>query len=102
MCNRVTNHGDMSTFSKPVRVGHVGFNGLGAPAYLPRYLDKARFNMKDSNLCLECKVPETIDHFILRCPIYTEERAKLVQRLRKSHIFVLTLKILLEGSPKHY
>ena len=38
-----------------LRVGHVG---LGA------YLN--RFNMKNSNLCKECKVSETVDHFLLK------------------------------------
>ena len=50
------------------RVGHVG---LGASLN--------RFNMKDSNLCKECKVSETVDHFLLHCRMYAEERTKLVQ-----------------------
>ena len=58
--------------------------------------------MKDSNLCKECKVSETVDHFLLRCRMYAEERTKLVQRLRKSDIFDLNLKILLGGSHQHY
>ena len=57
--------------------------------------------MKDSNLCKECKVPETVEHFLLCCRMYAEERAKLVQRLRKSYIFDLNLKIL-GGSQPHY
>ena len=68
-------------------MGHVG---LGA------YLN--RFNMKDSNLCKECKVSETVDYFLLRCRMYAEE---MVQRLRKSDIFDLNLKILLGGSQEH-
>ena len=58
--------------------------------------------MKDSNLCKECKVSETVDHFLLRCRMYDEERTKLVQRLRKSDIFDLNLKILLGGSQQNY
>ena len=55
-----------------LRLGHVGLND---------YLH--RFNMNDSNLCQQCKTPETIDHFLLNCQKYNVERANLIRQLRK-------------------
>ena len=46
------------------RIGNLG-------AYLNR------FNIKDSNLCKECKVSETVDHFFLCCRMYAEERTSV-------------------------
>ena len=48
-------------------MGHVG---------LDDYL--YRFNMKEFNLCEECKAPETVDHFILYCKKYNDERANMI------------------------
>ena len=47
-------------------MGHVGLND-----YL--YI----FNMKESNLCEESKASETVEHFILYCKKYNDERAKI-------------------------
>ena len=72
-------------------MGHVGLND---------YLH--RFNMHASNLCQECRAPETIDDFLLYCWRYNLERANLLQQLRKKNVFGLNVKTLLGGSARHY
>ena len=74
-----------------LRMGHVGLND---------YLH--RFNMHASNLCQECRAPETIEHFLLYCQKYDFERANLLQQLRKHNVFDLNVKTLLGGSAQHY
>ena len=60
-------------------MGHVGLN---------YYL--YRFNTKESNLCEECKAPETVEHFILYCKIYNEERANMIGKLGNCNVFGLS------------
>ena len=74
-----------------LRMGHVGLND---------YLH--RFNMHASNLCQECRAPETIEHFLLYCQKYDLERGNLLQQLRKHNVFGLSVKTLLGGSAQHY
>ena len=42
-----------------LRTGHVG---------LAQYLN--RFNMKETDLCDQCQVPETVQHFLVHCAKY--------------------------------
>ena len=58
--------------------------------------------MKESNLCEECKAPETVEHFILYCKKYNDERANMIRKLRNCNVFGLSLKVLLCGSVKYY
>ena len=61
--------------------------------------------MHASNLCQECRAPETIEHFLLYCQKYDFERANLLHQLRKHNVFDLSVKTLLGamgGSAQHY
>ncbi|KAJ7704951.1 hypothetical protein B0H17DRAFT_864088, partial [Mycena rosella] len=53
-----------------MRTGHVGLN-----AYL------ARFGAVDSSLCLACREPETVTHFLLTCRRFTGQRDVLRRAL---------------------
>ena len=48
------------------RIGHVGV-----------YNHLHRFKMADSPLCVRCSTPETIEHFLMHCPLYSAQRNKL-------------------------
>ena len=54
------------------RIGHVGV-----------YNHLHRFEMADSPLCGRCLSPETIEHFLMHCPLYTAQRIKLKNTLLK-------------------
>jgi hypothetical protein len=41
--------------------------------------------------------PESTSHFLMRCPFYTQQRAKLMFNLRNERV-VITAEILLKGS----
>lgn len=51
-----------------LRIGHVGVNS-----------HLHRFEMRDSPLCAHCVIPETVEHFIMRCPKYSRARQPLKQ-----------------------
>ena len=38
-------------------------------------------HLSDSTNCIHCDCPETIDHFILKCPKYVNERIDLINSL---------------------
>ena len=67
-------------------------------------LRKYLFKMKlvDSPYCLHCSnnIEESIIHFLLECPRYTDSRAKLVLALKKLNICTspVSLSILLDGA----
>lgn len=70
-----------------LRVGHAG---------LGQY--RNRFGFTDSPLC-QCGEVETIEHFLLLCPILDQLRFSLKQSLLSENInFSLSLKLLLGGS----
>ena len=58
--------------------------------------------MEESNLCEEYKAPETVEHFILYCKKYNNERANMILKLGICNVFGLSLKILLCGSDEYY
>lgn len=58
-----------------LRTGHIGL----------RYF-LHRIHAVDSPLCRKCGVPETIQHFILNCRRYCEQRAKLRESLAAKHL----------------
>ena len=58
-----------------LRMGHVG---------LKQYLH--RFGMSESNLCDECNVPETVEHYLLHCGKYKEEQRIMKQELASINI----------------
>lgn len=49
-----------------LRIGHAGVNN-----------HSHRFNLSDTPLCQNCQELETIDHFILRCPVFQQQREVL-------------------------
>ena len=70
-----------------LRVGHAG---------LAKY--KFRFGLSASPLC-ECGDEETVDHFLLHCPLHALERQNLLSSLRREGISSpLTCTLLLGGS----
>ena len=72
-----------------LRMGHVG---------LAKYLH--RFNMKDTEQCESCFVPETVQHFLLYCSRYATERQIMFSNLRKMGVMHMTLRCLLGGEQK--
>ena len=69
-----------------LQLGHVGVK-----SYLHR------FNMSDTSLCSKCKTPETIEHFLLVCSLYSKERLELMRALFNEKIYQITLETLLGG-----
>jgi ribonuclease HI len=70
-----------------LRLGHAG---------LKQHL--FRFNMADDDEC-ECRQVETIDHFLLECPIYTNIRNQMKTELMKLGVLI-NIKNILGGG--HY
>lgn len=69
-----------------LRSDHIGLN---------QYL--ARFGRVNSSMCNKCNVPETVDHFLIKCRRYNAQRDKLKRDVKRPFI---TKRILL-GSSKH-
>ena len=74
-----------------LRMGHIGVK-----AYLHR------FKMAEEDLCQnsDChadELPETIEHFMLICPAYQQQRETMTNKLRNMNITVISLKMLLLG-----
>lgn len=67
-----------------LRMGHVG---------LLDYLH--RFNMRDSDLCEVCALPETVEHYFLHCSAYNIHRQELYDRLFTLDVVHPTLQNLL-------
>lgn len=57
-----------------LRIGHAGVN-----AHLNR------FEMSDSPLCQRCSLPETIEHFLMTCPTYQQQRSSLRETFQNSN-----------------
>ena len=73
-----------------LRMGHAG---------LGQYLNKIK--RRDNDKCDVCKVPDTIEHYLLDCSKYSQERAVLCNDiyLLLDHIPVFTLQLVLAGGP---
>ena len=69
-----------------MRIGHVELN-----AYLHR------FGQTDSHLCPQCRVPETVSHYLLECRRYMQSRIKLYTTLNKAGVHTFNKKNLLGG-----
>lgn len=72
------------------RLGHVGVS---------EYL--FRFNMKDSSLCDNCQVLESIKHFLFDCTQYVGARQIMMGKLNMLNVNH-TLKVLLGGENTRY
>ena len=70
-----------------MRISHVELN---------QYLH--RFGKLDSPLCHTCNTEEDVEHYVIRCRRYTQERNKLFEKLRKEGVQNINLKTLLGGS----
>jgi ribonuclease HI len=57
-----------------------------------------RFNLATDDLCINCNVPETIQHLILECDKYVVPRRELVRNLQKVGVNNINLKVLLGAS----
>ena len=73
MQREITNNSWMKIESRKIecgitrlRLGHAGVN-----------VHLNRFEMTDSPLCSVCNTPETIEHFIMKCPAYQQARDTL-------------------------
>ena len=73
-----------------LRIGHAG---------VKQYL--FRFNMSQEETCDDCHVPETIEHLLMNCKKYKEERCRLKQTLNKYGITDIGLKVLLGDNMKN-
>jgi hypothetical protein len=60
-----------------------------------------RFNLKDSLLCNFCKVPDTIQHYLLECHRFGASRAVLISELKKLQLMDPSLVELLGGRRAH-
>ena len=63
---------------------------------LNKYLH--RFGKLDSPLCHTCNEAEDVEHYLMRCRSYTQQRNKLFEKLRKEGVQNINLKTLLGGS----
>lgn len=55
-----------------LRIGHAG---VGNHMY--------RFNMRETPICLECGVDDTIEHFLMKCRSHNNEREELRKSLQE-------------------
>lgn len=71
-----------------LRLGHVGVG---------KHMN--RFNMMESSNCDECDVEETIEHYLMQCPLYRPQRRQLLEEVRRitSRDQQINLKLLLGG-----
>ena len=69
-----------------MRMGHAGTK---------QYLH--RFGMADSELCQNCNVPETISHFLLECPVHSDQRDIMFNKLRAIGVMNPSIKVILGG-----
>ena len=76
-----------------LRMGHIGVEG-----YLRRFQMSEEGTCQQHALCQENEVEESIDHFILRCPAYTDARNTLMTKLSRLGFPAPSLKLLLLGS----
>ena len=74
-----------------LRMGHVGLAG---------YMN--RFKMRDSELCDDCSVPETVQHFLTQCTKYRVEWKIMANKLRRLNVKHLTIECLLGGGSLSY
>ena len=73
-----------------LRIGHVGVN---------KYL--YRVGLKDTPMCDLCGAEETIEHYILECPGYSQQRDHLLEYCKKLGVRDVNLKVLLGGEEKY-
>ena len=69
-----------------MRIGHVGLN-----SYLHR------FNIVSIETCQYCNLPETLEHYLLYCGKYDNQRNVLKLKLSQINISSIDLKVLLAG-----
>ena len=70
-----------------LRIGHVGVQQ-----------HMRRFNMAEESDCEECGVPDSVEHLLLYCCKYEQQRSELRIRLRALDVPSLTVKCILGGS----
>ena len=69
-----------------LRSGHVG---------VKNYLH--RFDMSDSELCVECECLDTVEHYLLECLSYSGQRECFFRKLLNLGVISPTVKIVLGG-----
>ncbi|XP_063416806.1 uncharacterized protein LOC134699047 [Mytilus trossulus] len=65
--------------------------------YIPLNKHLYKIGISDTKLCEECRVEETVEHFLLHCKLYNTERSILFDSLRKLQIQNFQLKNILTG-----
>ncbi|KAJ7025516.1 hypothetical protein C8F04DRAFT_1269135 [Mycena alexandri] len=70
-----------------LRTGHIGLHA---------HLHKIQVSPTPN--CATCPTPETVNHFLLLCPAYRQQRLKLIIRLGTAR---LTLRRLLAAKSEH-
>ena len=76
-----------------LRLGHAGVN---------KHMN--RFNMKETSKCEVCDCEETIEHYLLTCPRYHQQRREMIGQINM-HVENgerITLKLLLGGEEKYH
>ena len=73
-----------------MRIGHVG-----VLSYLHR------FGMSNTEMCPDCLVPDTIEHFLLYCQKYSNHRTKLITAIRNITNNHINTSLLLGSKPDH-
>ena len=69
-----------------LRIGHVELNA-----------HMHRIGQKDSPLCPQCGIPETVSHYLLHCRSFSQSRNKMTSSLQKLGINNINKRILLGG-----
>jgi|UniRef100_A0A2P2HYR2 ribonuclease HI len=70
-----------------LRIGHVGVG---------KHLN--RFNMRDSSLCQDCEVEDTVEHYLLRCSRYRDCRKIYFDELKEIGVQANLRSIMGEGN----
>ena len=77
----------IETIVSRLRIGHVGVKN-----------HLSRFNMSDTEKCARCDQPETIEHFLIDCTVYSTQRQKFKSELAELKVAFTLRNVLCFGN----
>ena len=83
----VFKHRAIETAVSRMKIGHLELNE-----------SLNRFGQAVSHLCSRCNVPESVEHYLLICRRFTEQRRRLVTALNQNGIHSINVKTILGGA----